>query len=90
MGSERRLGATAVGRVVGRTVLAVLVRPSLWPAVARLAPPGWWRHWPPRPWPPADYIRFRTQTMYGDNGSPHAEELVAYLEWCRRMGRRAR
>lgn len=90
MGSDRRPGNRQVRGVVGRTLLAVLARPSLWPTVARLAPPGWWRRWPPRPWPPADYIRFRTQTMYGDDGRPHAGELIAYLEWCRRMTHRAR
>jgi hypothetical protein len=43
------------------------------------------------PFPPADYMRFRTQTMYGDLGGPlEAEDLIAYLEWCRRMGPRAR
>jgi hypothetical protein len=56
-----------------------------------MVPPGWWRRWPPRPWPPAEYIRFRTQTMYGDEGADvEGADLVVYLEWCRRMGHRAR
>jgi hypothetical protein len=90
MGSDRRGGNQPARGVVVRTLLVVLARPSLWRAVARLVPPGWWRRWPPRPWPPPDYIRYRTQTMYGDRGRPEAGELIAYLEWCRRMGHRAR
>jgi hypothetical protein len=76
---------------VMRAALALLARPTLWPTAARLAPPGWWRRWPPRPLPPAEYVRFRTQTMYGDDGGRLAgDDLVAYLEWCRRMRYRAR
>lgn len=74
---------------------ALARRPDLWPAVARLIPPSWWRRFPPRPWPPADYIRFRVQTMYGSPpaksaGGLDADGLIAYLEWCRRMHQRAR
>jgi hypothetical protein len=71
-------------------ILAVVARPRLWPSLLRLMPPGWWRRWPPSPLPPADYVHFRTQTMYGDNGSLDLPDLIAYLEWCRRMGSRAR
>jgi hypothetical protein len=73
-----------------RVAVAVMARPRLWRSAARLARPGWWRHWPPSPLPPTDYLRFRTQTMYGDKGQIDAADLVAYLEWCRRMGTRAR
>jgi hypothetical protein len=71
-------------------VLAVLARPGLWSSAARQAPPGWWRRWPPRPFPPADYVHFRSETMYGDTGRLSAHDLIAYLEWCRRMGASAR
>ena len=72
-------------------VLALVVRPLLWPTAARMAPPGWWRRWPPWPWPSAEYIRFRTQTMYGDDGGGvRGDDLVTYLKWCRRMGCPAR
>jgi len=71
--------------------MAVAVRPGLGPTAARMAPPGWWRRWPPRPWPPAEYVDFRTETMYGDEGgSLTGADLVTYLRWCRRMGHRAR
>ena len=77
---------------VGSAALAVAVRPRLWGvAVAqtlRLAVPGWWRRWPPLPLPDPDYLRFRLQTAYGDAGrGPSADDVVAYLEWCRRFPR---
>ena len=67
-------------------------RPGLWRvAVAqalRLAAPGWWRRWPPLPLPDPAYLRFRLQTAYGDpDRGPGPEDVVAYLEWCRRFPR---
>jgi hypothetical protein len=79
-----RLGA------VGPALLAVALRPRLWPvAVAtarRLAPRGWWRRWPLLPLPAADYWRFRMVTAYGGAGDqrPVPRDVVAYLDWCRR------
>ncbi|HEX3539467.1 MAG TPA: hypothetical protein VHT75_03400 [Acidimicrobiales bacterium] len=75
-----------------RAVRALLGRPELWPTATvmarRLAPPGWWRHWPPRPWPDSAYLRFRMVTAYGDaDASPPPHDLVEYLAWCRRMNR---
>jgi len=70
-------------------------RPSLWvAAVAQagaLASPGWWRRWPPLPRPDPAYLRFRFQTAFGDPAhQPEPDEVVAYLEWCRRMRSLAR
>jgi hypothetical protein len=84
---QHRAGA---GLAVAGATLALLRRPALWGAAARLLPPGWWRRWPPRPWPPGDYLRFRLQTMYGDDARLNAADLISYLEWCRRMGQSAR
>ena len=75
---------------VASAALAVAVRPWLWRVAVtqawRLAPPGWWRRWPPLPLPDRDYLRFRMQTAYGDpEGGPPADDVVAYLEWCRRF-----
>lgn len=88
---------TAAGPPWGRLVLAVLravlPRPWLWPVAAvtlrRLARRGWWRRWPPAPLPGADYWRFRSVTAYGGHGQhvPATEDVVAYLDWCRRTGR---
>jgi hypothetical protein len=70
---------------------ALLRRPDLWLVASRMAPPHWWRRWPPKPFPPPDYRKFRLETMYGDdNANLGGHDLVAYLEWCRRMGRHAR
>jgi hypothetical protein len=78
-------------RVSYRAAMGVVARPHLWPVVVRLVPTGWWRRWPPLPLPPADYAKFRTETMYGDSGGPlDLTDLIAYLEWCRRMGSAAR
>jgi hypothetical protein len=70
-----------------RAVLAVLRRPRLWPTAVgqarRLARPGWWRRAPFLPLPDPDYVRFRLQTAYGSSGTPAADDLVAYLTWCR-------
>lgn len=70
---------------VGRAVLA---RPMLWPVtvrqIARLAPPRWWRRRPFLPVPPAEYMAFRAQTMYGDaKHLPEAKDVITYLVWCR-------
>jgi hypothetical protein len=75
----------AAGSALGR-------RPDLWPIAVvearAFVPRRWWRRWPPSPLPPAAYLQFRLQTMYGDGAAvPAAADLVGYLEWCRRMRR---
>jgi hypothetical protein len=70
-------------------------RPRLWTtALAQwvaLTGPRWWARWPPLPQPPRDYMAFRLQAMYGSSGATmDGAELVAYLEWCRRMRALAR
>ncbi len=74
----------------GPVVWAVARRPALWGVAARqalrLAPRAWWRASPHLPIPPADYVRFRLVTQYGD--AAHAMEpadVVAYLSWCREL-----
>jgi hypothetical protein len=75
-----------VARVVG-------LRPRLWfaalGAVWRLAEPGWWRRAPHLPLPDEDLWSFRMVTAYGcPDARPNAEDIVAYLEWCRTAKRR--
>jgi hypothetical protein len=75
-------------RVVWVAAAAVLRRPSLWPAAARLvarsARSGWWRRPPFLPLPSSSYIRFRLLTQYGDSeAEPAADDVVSYLRWCR-------
>jgi len=79
------------GFVDRRAALAVAARPRLWwPAlrlVLRMAPQGWWRRWPPLPSPSAAYAEFRVHTALGGRADRplDAGEVVAFLEWCRRM-----
>ena len=68
----------------------MLGHPTLWATALVqlfvLARPGWWRRWPPLPAPDAAYLRFRLQTAYGDpEREPEPQDVVAYLEWCKRM-----
>jgi len=50
-----------------------------------LAPRNWWRQWPPIPAPAEDYLRFRSVTAYGGEGTtpPAAEDMAAWLGWVR-------
>ena len=72
-----------------RAAIAVVRRPSLWAVALRqalvLARPGWWRRRPHLPLPDPAYLRFRLQTAYGGDGTgaPTADDVVAYLHWCR-------
>jgi hypothetical protein len=69
-----------------------LVRPRL---LVNLLATGWrfrrrdWFRRPPfLPVPPADYMRWRLHTAYGDeDGAPTAHELEAYVRWSARMRR---
>lgn len=75
-----------------RALVAVLVRPHLWPTALRqarlLVPPGWWRRAPFLPLPDAHYLRFRLVTAYGDpEHPPPTRDVVTYLEWCREFDR---
>jgi hypothetical protein len=70
-----------------RATLLVLVRPRLWwtalHQAVRLARPRWWARAPFVPLPDPDYLRFRFETQYGNDGRADPRDLVAYLEWCR-------
>jgi hypothetical protein len=40
--------------------------------------------------PDAAYLRFRLVTQYGDPAhEPDPDDVVAWLEWCRRLRRQA-
>ena len=71
---------------------AVATRPRLWVTALRqavaLAPTRWWHARPPLPTPHSAYLRFRLVTQYGDpSHRPEPADVVAYLDWCRRMHR---
>jgi len=87
--ARSRAGSSG-GPSTARAVAGVIRRPRLWTTALReahlLARPGWWRRWPPVPLPEDHYLRFRLLTAYGDaEAAAPAGDLVAYLEWCRRM-----
>jgi hypothetical protein len=88
-GPGRGSRATGAGPPVGAVLVAAAAHPSLWPAAIsqawRLAAPGWWRRWPPRPEPDAAWWRFRMETAYGGRGDgvPSAEDIRAFLRWIR-------
>ena len=69
-------------------LVAVALRPWLWPTAGRqaveLAPRGWWRRRPFLPLPDPAYLAFRLETMYGGaERRPRGGDVVDYLRWCR-------
>ena len=88
-------GAAAPSRHLGRdaavVAAAVITHPSLWwagpAALARLSRRGWWRRPPFLPVPGDAYWRFRLITAFGGTGSEarlRGDDVVHYLQWCRR------
>lgn len=66
--------------------------PGLWVTACRqakaLAATGWWRRRPFLPLPPAEYLRFRMVTQYGDaEHVPQPDDVVSYLAWSKRQPR---
>lgn len=86
-------GPPRSGRTAAVVVAAIARRPWLWPAAlaeaARLATPGWWRHWPPVPAPDPALWRFRMETAYGGTGDalPDPHDVVSFIAWCGAMRR---
>lgn len=68
-----------------RIALVVIARPWLWPVLVEMAPTGWWRRLPPWPFPSREYMRFRAETMYGPSARTEPDDVLRYLEWCRRV-----
>ena len=68
---------------------ALVRRPDLWSTAFRqvrvLARPDWWKRAPFLPIPDREYLRFRLVTAYGGDGTaaPEADDLIAYLHWCK-------
>ena len=74
-------------------IRVLAVRPWLWPTALRqlrnFAPDGWWRRAPFLPIPDRALLEFRVTTQYGDpNHAADADDLLAWLEWCRAEARR--
>ena len=52
---------------------------------------GWFRRPPFLPLPPADYMRWRMHTAYGDEQHmPSVRELEAYVRWAANMRKHGR
>ncbi|HEX6560316.1 MAG TPA: hypothetical protein VF021_12660 [Longimicrobiales bacterium] len=76
-----RLGRFAL-RCITRPHLLALLPGAAWRFRAR----GWWRRPPFLPLPPADYIRWRLHTAFGnEQAEPDIDDLEAYLAWAARM-----
>ncbi|GMQ94498.1 MAG: hypothetical protein BMS9Abin12_1991 [Acidimicrobiia bacterium] len=70
-------------------ILAVLIRPVLWPTavgtVLALAPRRWWVRRPFLPIPDRDFVAWRVTTAYGHpDMTLVADDVVSYLQWRRR------
>ncbi len=77
---------------MGRGAWALARRPSLWGEALRaliaVSPAGWWRTFPFLPRAEPAYLAWRVSTAYGSAHQPmRAHDLVAYLEWRRRLRR---
>ena len=77
-----------------RLALALAPRAAVRPGLAadllrvawRFRARDWWRHAPFLPLPPAEYVRWRMYTAYGDEEAvPTAEEVVRYARWVGRQ-----
>lgn len=74
------------GLAIRRVVLAVLARPSLWPATLRAAwrfrSRNWYGRFPFLPLPAPEYLAWRLHTAYGSGErQPEAMEVIRYVRW---------
>ena len=77
-----RLALTLAGRALASPSLAAALLLVAWRFRAR----QWYRRFPFLPIPPAEYVRWRMHTAYGDHDAvPPAEDVVRYARWVRRQ-----
>ena len=77
-----RLVVTLAPRAIVRPTLAVDLLRVAWRFRAR----GWWRRPPFLPVPPAEYVRWRMYTAYGDESAvPPAKDVIKYARWVGRQ-----
>lgn len=73
-----RLSLTLALRAIRRPPLAMDLLRVAW----RFRRRRWWRRPPYLPLPPAEYVRWRMYTAYGDEQVvPPAEDVVRYARW---------
>jgi len=81
-GSWAGLSVRLALRAVINPRLAVDLLRVLWAFRAR----QWYRRPPFLPLPPADYIRWRMYTAYGDEAAvPPVEDVIRFARWRRRV-----
>jgi len=73
------------------SLMAVLVRPWLWPtavgALFAFAKRDWWKQAPFLPIPDRRVLGWRVTTAYGHSDMALADEdVVSYLQWRRKTG----
>ncbi len=77
-----RLTLVLALRAAVRPRLALDLLRLLWAFRAR----GWYRRWPFLPLPPAEYIRWRMYTAYGDERTvPPVNDVVRFARWRREV-----
>ncbi len=85
--------AISAGANLAHIGSAVVLRPRLWRAAIAASrshlPSRWWCHRPFLPLPDRAWMRFRVETAYGGDGSAplQVDDVVNWLEWCRRFPR---
>jgi hypothetical protein len=77
-------------RLALRLALRAAVRPALAADLLRVAwrfrARGWWRRPPFLPVPPAEYVRWRMYTAYGDEQAvPPLADVERYARWVGRQ-----
>jgi hypothetical protein len=81
-GSWARLTLALVARAVLRPRLALDLVSTVWAFRRR----GWYRRPPFLPLPPAEYLRWRMYTAYGDERAiPPVEDVVRFAQWRRKI-----
>lgn len=87
--SEKALSWNVCRRILGAALRRPSVVPRLLGAAWAFRARGWYRRPPFLPLPPADYWRWRMETVYGDpEAVPDPDELARFLRWGAEMRRR--
>lgn len=78
-------------QLIGLALRQPRLVPLLLGAAWRFRAQDWYRRVPFLPLPPAEYVAWRLQTAYGDEGAaPEPVELARYLRWTARMAKQRR
>jgi len=71
-------------RLTGRALINPRLAVDLWRLLWSMRARGWWRRAPFLPLPPAEYVRWRMLTAYGDEHAvPPVDDVVRFARWRR-------